>query len=1086
MREVSVVKSEAKRLLSVIAALSLALSLIPAGALFATPTDDGGEPAAAASDLVGEPAGVGIDSGAAAASSGDAATSPGDGGSNGSAEDPADDSDTPESDSSDGSGADDPIEPGTDPDNPGTEPGDNDDPVPTSIAIKYRYYEAGQLVSTEFQTYDPERDTTWPEVFSGRTVRFSATVTYSDNSTLALDELNPGWTFKVERSFDEQGTQLDQPLLKVADNQEVATVDATLGSAELSSTIAQAPGFEPPVIHVNVTAVPAESVYPVSLTIAYDDVNGSGTPYEAGAVPSITSKSGQVRFRPTIVMSDGSTMAVATGSDSADAPAFSWSITGATDWRGNAVDLGQSLSDTGVLSVSRTANGYVNVRFALDDYPDIAMDMQVRVSLVSSDPYPVRMVLYTDANYEQTYSSPLIISSKRGMVELHPMLVMSNGTLYKPSYGEALFEVVSNTDFGGNALSENIVDARANGTIRARNKGDGIARVRVSIASVAGLEAYGDIRVMNNSGSVVGMDMNYSDATGSNVAYDEGRGQVPAIRDPWGYVQLQPQLTFAAGYMLPASMTDVDVNWQIVRTVDENGLDTNKVLATVTATGYVVATCKGDGSVYVRCTLPEYPEVEFTARVDIWGNGDPYVTSVVVLDANGYAPGMDAIEVFEPGSYQLHARVTYSNGVVKDTWNGDVIENLEWSLHEGNPTYATIDRYTGQLMVMPKFRSDKAIATVKGGRINGTDISGSAWVNYSTDNFDDDTGTASNTLTIKVVYETEYRNKGKNAEAVITKTLSADQVRALGTKVRYYTFSRGPDTTGRYSNKWGLLISNGITFRQVMNEVGATDDNLLGFRIVTTDDYNPVVIDSNILLSARSYYPNFSVGLESGRPSSAGATSVEASLALESTLVPRVDRYGEAGESYALSPATRFRLCYGLSSVRDSNTFGSAKYVKEVIIIVKDNSYSYKISEDPGDGMDDHGGGKDAGDNDSDNNGEGSGEGTGGSGKGSIDGDGQDGGTGNLEGPPTDSSQGLTGGVGGASSALATINLREVRSVDPTYYKSDVEVIAVKTFIWIIILICIAALITGGLQMYLGYKKRRRQGAYGWTEGTWR
>ena len=985
----------------------------------------------------------------------------------------------------------------------GSDAGGDADAI-TSIKIFYRYVDTGDTEKQKRIEYKPNDSSTYPNLFDGRYIKLSATITFGDQSTLDIDESSDLWTWKIVNNVDDDGKALGTNLVVVNKDAEVESRDSGSGMSYLSYSLLQFPDYEldkANYLKVKVTATPAEKKKPKSIDLYYVDADHQeirtdtkplGTQYSSDELPSITTAGNNVQFYAKITFTDGTSMDTLNDAKAPGLPDFKWSTSGVVDYSGQTITkVIPKISDDGKVTAVGQGNGFINVKFSLTEYSKLEFDAQVRVSLDETSPYPTKIKLYMDEGLTKQYSSAnkIILRSTQETTQFFTQVTWSDGTKTLATYGEVKYSIAGTVSSSGEEITDVLARVSQTGIIRPLQRGDGIVTIKVAYQGTESIYVYADVTIMDNAPQIMAMDMDYvDDQHTSKTAYNEKTGATPEIREKKGNVRLIPSIVYTSGVV--ASVTAANFDWSIEKTTTLKGKNTSETLATVNG-GYVFATAKGDGIVYVRCTYKNSSAVTGLYKVEIRGNSERvWVKKVEVLDSKGKAYGDNSINLETYGIVQLYARVTYSDGTIKNTYKKDVVDDLVWgpSVMDG----ATIDETTGQFIATKTFQAARVTATVKGGGFYEQDVKGRVWIQIMKST--DEGGTPSDSLTISVVYEADYKEKKMKAKPVFTKTYTTSEVTStFPMSYTTYTFSKGPsDVNGEYT-KWGVLTSYGFPLTSIVSEAGVKSSDLLGFRFVTNDNYNPSAYSTYDLLGTRYAYPNFSIGIENGKPSSAGAYTVQTTLALNSFVDYDTDQKLSPGDYSKLSSKTRFRLCMGLTSTTGINTFDSARNVNQVVLIVKDGSYGYGGGDGKGDGSGNGGGdgdgsgdGKGSGGGNGDGNGNGNGGGSQQGGKNANGDSNSSGGMGNDEGktPGTtnhkngtntldakESAGGKEGGSGGDGTNQAgnPFYLRKIVSKDTgSYYVEDVS----KLFVICVLLGIGIALLVGAARSGISYGRK--------------
>ena len=378
------------------------------------------------------------------------------------------------------------------------------------------------------------------------------------------------------------------------------------------------------------------------------------------------------------------------------------------------------------------------------------------------------------------------------------------------------------------------------------------------------------------------------------------------------------------------------VNWVIQEQRGEDGSVPAKDIATIDrSTGVLRATGQGNGTVKVKCwVITEGYTGEATTTVSIYANSEvPYVTKIEICDDSGTPYSDDAeIRVSEDRfklENKFYVQVTYMDAqtgteLVKNTYNGDVIEGASWSI-SANGDQAYVNPDTGTFIAY-KTGTVRLSCAISGAGQYGETLSDSVTVLCGGETLDPDRDySPADYLTVVVKYAAEDKgNYGSKEDYDKARTwyYTPSDLEALGATTNSYTLVKS-------DGSWDRLDAYGVYFASLIADQDLELTDVEGFYLQATDPYNPGFIGCDWLFKQRYYYPNMSIGT-----GFAGAVGVAPMLALATLETPSGDGATDTllGE---LSTQTRFRLCIGAEGTTINNAQKSVYNISTITIILE-------------------------------------------------------------------------------------------------------------------------------------------------------
>lgn len=398
-------------------------------------------------------------------------------------------------------------------------------------------------------------------------------------------------------------------------------------------------------------------------------------------------------------------------------------------------------------------------------------------------------------------------------------------------------------------------------------------------------------------------------------------------------VQGENEAAGSGGWIHDMGLT---VNWVIQEQRGEDGSIASKEIATIDrASGVLRATGQGNGTVKVKCwVITEGYTGEATTTITIYGNSEvPYVTKVEICDDSGTPYADDAEIRVSEDRYKLenkfYVQVTYMDAqtgteVVKNTYNGDVIEGAAWNI-SANGDQAYVNPDTGTFIAY-KTGTVRLTCAIAGSGQYGETLSDSVTILCGGEALDPDRDySPADYLTVVVKYAAEDKgNYGSKEDYDKARTwyYTPSDLEALGATTNSYTLVKS-------DGSWDRLDAYGVYFASLIADQDLELNDVEGFYLQSTDPYNPGFIGCDWLFKQRYYYPNMSIGT-----GFSGAVGVAPMLALATLETPNGDGATDTqlGE---LSTQTRFRLCIGAEGTTINNAQKSVYNISTITIILE-------------------------------------------------------------------------------------------------------------------------------------------------------
>jgi hypothetical protein len=739
-----------------------------------------------------------------------------------------------------------------------------------------------------------------------------------------------------------------------------------------------------------------------------------------------------------------------------------------------------SVDATGMVKALQAGNGAAVLTCTIDDVT-FEDDQEIKVLIAGNEVPPPTItgfeLLYRDPTVagddytvEGTGDNYAAISTKGGQLQLAVQLVMSDGSRMSAH--------AAGLDFAWSILGGGPLAALDTATCLLTGNGMGNGTVTLLCSPPANLQGGGfasqtmDVQILNNefeetpAYQPIELYLLYTDYRNENPqSYNEYYGQYPLIFEKEGSCLLVPRVLMSPTGDAHPGDHGWNVSWSIVATTTFDNEPLEEQIATVASDGTVTANGTGNGIVTVRAWLLEYPEIPAQeVRVRIDQQTGTYLRSLTIVDQDGNPYPGASMTLDAPNKLvEAYVIALYSDGTQKQTWMGETIEGLKWTVSDSEQ--AAIEENTGMFVGKQGFTQFWVKAEVPAAGLLGTSVTDYLYV-QSTDN-SEDLDLHSDTLQLRVYFDSDYVANRNDAKVVVEKTITVDEVIArLNPYTTQYTYSRWDDETNK-PGRWGTMAAYGVSFNAIATEMGINVQDLTGMKFNMRNSINDSPVSATMLFTTRYYYPQFKNGAESGVPSTAGAQVVAPMLALSTS---RADY--ESGASTAnMVISGRFRLCVGMYSVRDSNDRNSYKWVYGIDLIVKDEAVVLdpEQQENPDDFKEPPQKGP-------------GGEGNDFGGVGTIGGDG--GGTGGASGEATAGQKGGDGGDtldtsdatgaeagGGGTSVKPTYSIHQILSDSQTWFNQPDEP---NPFIPMGTTMAVGALAAGALKAMLVFAGQRR------------
>jgi hypothetical protein len=795
-----------------------------------------------------------------------------------------------------------------------------------------------------------------------------------------------------------------------------------------------------------IPAVPPQPAIPATYEKVACDTQASPP-----VVPRIETPLGAVELGAWLLYSDGSTRLPE------DLPVtLSWELTGFEDAKGKtlATALAEIDRDTATVTALGTGNGTALLTCSITASSELGLpvlatqELRVAISGNSSGETltltSYKLLYRNPATGEQpSYYNPVAgvpatITTRGGSLALSVRVVWSDGSEQSAEAAGAVF--TWNLLTGGD-----IASVSAEGLVTALASKNGIVTLQCTPQNLALVSPQTmTVEVQGNGPPPVYQPVElyllYTDSnTPVPLPYDARNNKIPIISSERGTAQLLPRAFIESNSQPGISAGDPSeqgwaVSWQVTSTTDLSDNPLSTVLAYIEDDGRVTATGFGNGWISVRMSLPQYPGLAaVSARVKITGN-TATLAWMEIVDANGtpYPGNSYDIKPSKLPAEEFYVNAHYTDSTVKRTWAGDKIEGLKWSVSDTEQ--AAIDETLGMFTTRQGFEQVTVRASVAKAGFSGEEIYATLLV-YDSSGQDDATDLHSDSLHVRVFYDSDFRAKGNAATPVAEKSLSIDYIlQNFAIYTNEYTYCRWDTDIDRPSH-WGTMAARGFNFPTLASDLGVHINDVTGARFNMKQSINLSVVSSDILFATRYRYPNYGPSANYGNPGTSFATVVEPMLALETC---RVNEENTALGSPMIQSA-RFRLCVGMYHSKDNNDANSYKWVYGVDFIIQDDAIvldpneqkEEDLKEEPREPQRGPGGEGDF------FGGTGEGGGLGG-GTGNLPGEAVTGTEGSSEGgDASDSSSAKGAEAGGGGTAERSYSIHQVLSNSQTYFARD-------------------------------------------------
>gem|GEM_PF-6338597 len=384
-----------------------------------------------------------------------------------------------------------------------------------------------------------------------------------------------------------------------------------------------------------------------------------------------------------------------------------------------------------------------------------------------------------------------------------------------------------------------------------------------------------------------------------------------------------------------------------------------------------VLTALKDGSVSVTAHLERGSLTSWPISISITRQKDVYVESAEIMDEAGELLGDKSADIILGEAYQFHVRVKLTNGTSLESFRGDEIPGVAWSID--NPrSGVTINKDTGRFESAYAGSNFQITVSVP---VSFEDVGGNAprkdskrgYINVLSNN-DGSNGSTATSLKINVEYE---EAQGK----VAPKPYSLSQLKELEIgRIYHYTMNTSSGTSqGAYSTH----SVQGVELARILQDMGLDERKVKKLCVYMHNEGNKE-FPHEFLFQERYYFPNRALGRESEKE------PVPPLLSLRGWRSSQ-DRQDEITKDPSCLKEEDFllRLYVGAKGVSDYNASSCLKNVSAITVIMEgappDADDDPPPADSPGDGNDT---GTVSGSN---GNGPGSGRpGRGGSGKGGI------------------------------------------------------------------------------------------------------
>ncbi len=289
--------------------------------------------------------------------------------------------------------------------------------------------------------YDPESETLPTISIESGEMKLTATITFSDGSTVDSDSDELGVLWEIVSQYDESCqllTDADEYIAELSIDEEdhSATLRALgNGNGKVKVMLTLSSYSEGTIIPVyienNDTSDPDEdndpspTAEPLTLLMTYtDSTHSSATSYNSSNPPEIREEGGSVTFSPQIYWDDGTLTDAYTSGLS-----LSWERLWCTDFDGNTLDYPLAyISNSGVVLATGLGDGIVSFRLTVVSNSGTTLTFDVLVNIRGNETY-VSSVAILDSSGRPYGDDSVDVSQVGSALTFRAMVTMSNGTV---------------------------------------------------------------------------------------------------------------------------------------------------------------------------------------------------------------------------------------------------------------------------------------------------------------------------------------------------------------------------------------------------------------------------------------------------------------------------------------------------------------------------------------------------------------------------------------------------------------------------------------------------------------------------------